>query len=339
MCGRQAIAVLRAAETSALQVDPVPDVTKELESRNSDSSHFARVPFEMPNAESNPLRVVVVARDQSPRVQAAWRELQQLLDRHNDIEVVGALTAAESPHDEIDADLALVIGGDGAILRACRFFGRTQLPILGLNLGRLGFLADLAFDELESGLHQLAQRAYRVVEHLMFECQHQRADGSCTTHIGLNEASILAAGSLTMIDIELSIGGQHVTTYSGDGLIISTPVGSTAHSLSAGGPILRQDLDAFVVTPICPHTLTVRPLVDRADVEYVLTSPHAPEGVMLLIDGQIREPFRPGDRAIIRRAPCRFQLIRLAGHSYYGILHRKLGWDGQPRYQRRSANS
>lgn len=281
-----------------------------------------------------PLRVIVVARDQSSRVQSAWDGLRSILDRHPSIEVIGALTAEESARDLIDAELALVIGGDGAILRACRFFGRNQLPILGINLGRLGFLADLSSHEIEEGLNQISRGEYRVVEHLMFECEHHRADGTITQHVGLNEASILAAGSLSMIDVELAIGGQHVTTYSGDGLIISTPVGSTAHSLSAGGPILRQDLDAFVVTPICPHTLTVRPLVDRADVDYCLTAPHAPEGVTLLIDGQIRESFQPGDRAIIRRAPCRFQLVRLTGHSYYGTLHRKLGWDGQPRYQR-----
>ncbi|MEZ5941510.1 MAG: NAD(+)/NADH kinase [Planctomycetaceae bacterium] len=288
----------------------------------------------MTNAPSNPLQVVVIARDQSERVQQTWKQLHAGLRARPAINVVGALTAEETAHEEVVADMALVIGGDGAILRACRSFGARQIPVLGLNQGRLGFLADIPSDEIDEGLDFIEQGKYKIVHHIMFECELHRRDGTSVRHIGLNETSILSAGSLAMIDVELAIEGQHVTTYSGDGLIISTPVGSTAHSLSAGGPILRQDLEAFVVTPICPHTLTVRPLVDRADVEYELTAPHAPEGVTLVIDGQIREPFRPGDRAVIRRAPFQFQLVRLASHSYYGTLHRKLGWDGQPRYRR-----
>ncbi|MCA9079678.1 MAG: NAD(+)/NADH kinase [Planctomycetaceae bacterium] len=281
-----------------------------------------------------PLRVVIVARDDSSRVQRALAELRRLLPDYPGLTIVGTLTADESAHDVPDADLALVLGGDGAILRACRQFDRQQIPILGLNLGRLGFLADLPPEELAIGLGHVQDRNYKVVSHLMFECEHRHPDGQVDRYIGLNETSILSAGSLSMIDVELAINGEQVTTYSGDGLILSTPVGSTAHSLSAGGPILRQDLDAFVITPICPHTLTVRPLVDRADVDYVVRLPHARDGVMLVIDGQIKEPFRQGDSLTIRQAPCRFQLVRLPGHSYYGTLHRKLGWDGQPRYQR-----
>jgi NAD+ kinase len=172
-----------------------------------------------------------------------------------------------------------------------------------------------------------------VVSHLMFVCEHVCGDGSVERYLGLNEAALMSAGALRMVDVDLSVDGRPVTTYSGDGLIISTPVGSTAHSLSAGGPILRQDLQAFVVTPICPHTLTVRPLVDSADCSYRVTAPNAPDGVTLVIDGQIKVPFGPQDAATIRRAPVSFQLARLAGHSFYGTLHRKLGWAGQPRYQ------
>ena len=168
----------------------------------------------------------------------------------------------------------------------------------------------------------------------MLECTHLKVDGTTSTYLGLNETALLSGASLSLVDIELSIDGQPVTTFSGDGLIVSTPVGSTAHNLSAGGPILRQDLRAFVITPICPHTLTVRPIVDRADATYELTSPGVPDGVMLVIDGQIRVPFETGDRVIIRQAEVSFQLVRIQGHNFYQTLHRKLGWDGQPRYQR-----
>ncbi len=114
-------------------------------------------------------------------------------------------------------------------------------------------------EELDAALPQIASRRFRIVDHLMFTCEHRRQDGSSTTYLGLNETSIHAGGSLSILDVELSIGGEVVTTVSGDGIIVSTPVGSTAHSLSAGGPILAQYLQAFVITPICPHALTIRP--------------------------------------------------------------------------------
>ena len=168
----------------------------------------------------------------------------------------------------------------------------------------------------------------------MFECElRSGASGAPPQQfLGLNEIVISSAAALQMIDVHLKINGEAVTTYSGDGLIVSTPVGSTAHSLSAGGPILRQDLQAFVITPICPHTLTNRPLVDSADCVYELSLPEIPDGVTLVIDGQIKLPLQSRDVVTIRRAAVSFQMARLPGHSYYGTLHKKLGWGGQPRY-------
>ncbi len=282
----------------------------------------------------DPLRVLMLARDQSARVQKVRAELEQTLLEFEGIEVVGVASTRDPGPDHRDAEIAVVLGGDGAILRACRQFGTDQLPILGVNLGRLGFLADSSPAELEQSLSLLRDREFSIVEHLMFECEHRHRDDSFEAYLGLNEVVLSSAGSLAMLDVELSIGDEQVTTYSGDGLIISTPVGSTAHSLSAGGPILRQDLQAFVVTPICPHTLTNRPLVDRADVPYTMTVPHIEDGVSLVVDGQIKQPVRPHDRIYVRRADVQFLLVKLPGHSYYGTLHRKLGWSGQPRYRR-----
>jgi NAD+ kinase len=294
-----------------------------------------------------PLRMQIIARDQSPLVQSVRGELSSFLGRREGIELVSVLTTEDSPPEAAgdlfttdgsaespEVDMALVLGGDGAILRVCRWFSDRQVPILGVNLGRLGFLADLSQEEFVERIGQLEAREFDIVPHLMFECTHLKADGSREIYLGLNETAILAGSSLALIDVSLSINEEAVTTFSGDGLIISTPVGSTAHNLSAGGPILRQDLAAFVVTPVCPHTLTVRPIIDRADAVYELTSPVVPEGVMLVIDGQIKVPFRSGDRVQVRRAAVSFQLVRLRGHSFYGTLHRKLGWQGQPRYQR-----
>lgn len=282
----------------------------------------------------SPLKVIVVARDQSDHVQQARSVLCDALQMHTEIELIAALTASDDQFDAVEADVAIVVGGDGAILRACRWFGMKQIPILGINLGRLGFLADISQDSIPEIIDDLVHRRFEVISHLMFECIHTKQNGEENRYLGLNETALLAGASFSLIDVELLINGSPVTTFSGDGLIVSTPVGSTAHNLSAGGPILRQDLRAFVVTPICPHTLTIRPIVDRADAEYLLTSPSLPDGVMLVIDGQIKVPFESGDAVMIRQANVSFQLVRIEGHNFYQTLHRKLGWHGQPRYQR-----
>jgi NAD+ kinase len=275
-----------------------------------------------------PLALLVVADLRIQRVKSAWKDFEQFLRSQQGIRIAAIEHGEGCDFARLDADLALVLGGDGAILRACRQMGSRQRPILGVNLGRLGFLADLSPQDFQQHFHFVQRREYRVVQHLMFECTHSHADGAAETYLGLNEVVISSGASLRMIDIQLSIDHELVTTYSGDGLIVSTPVGSTAHSLSAGGPILRQDLQAFVITPICPHTLTNRPLVDSADCLYTLHAPDAPPGTTLVIDGQIRVPLTETDRVDVRRAGVSFQLAKVPGHSYYGTLHRKLGWGG-----------
>lgn len=284
---------------------------------------------------NKPLKVIVLARDQRRRIRDAWSRIEKFLDNRDDVEIV-AEAITEDLTEIPEADIALVLGGDGAILRACRQFDRNQIPILGINLGRLGFLADLTLDQFEEQIDNIVDCKYKTVSHLMFETTYRSVEGKEESHLGLNDVAICAGGSLGMFDVKLEIDDEEVTTYSGDGVIISTPVGSTAHSLSAGGPILRQDIHAFVITPICPHTLTIRPMVDRADCVYRLTVPDADEGVTAVIDGQIRIPMRPGDSLELRKADVEFLLVRLPDHNYYNTLHRKLGWDGQPIYRSQS---
>lgn len=283
----------------------------------------------------SPLKLIVLARGDVERVQRAGREMVEFLRTQPGVQVAAHIESEAESLDAIEADLVLVLGGDGAILRACHQLNRHQRPILGVNLGRLGFLADLSPDEFREMLPRLVQRQYRVVEHLMFECVLQRADGSTETFLGLNESIVSSANSLQMIEVRLSINGELVTTYSCDGLIISTSVGSTAHSLSAGGPMLRQNLPAFVITPICPHTLSNRPLVDGADGVYSLCLTETSKEALLVVDGQYRRPLQVGDTVEVRRAPVTFKLAKLPGHSYYTTLQRKLGWSGQPHYPSR----
>ena len=279
------------------------------------------------------LRVILLKRDTADRVEAAVRDISEFLEQQPETELLASVIVEDlSPERLDDADLIVVLGGDGAILRACRKLGRHQRPLLGVNLGRLGFLADLTINNFQQRFSEIRNHDYDIVEHLMFECTLSRADGTAETFLGLNEAAVSAASTLQMIEVRLTIDDAPVTTYSCDGLIISTPVGSTAHSLSAGGPALQQDLQVFVVTPICPHTLSNRSLVDDANRIYRLTLPEARADVVLVIDGQIRRPFRVGDQVEVRRADVTCQLARMPGHNYYTVLQDKMGWSGQPRY-------
>lgn len=287
----------------------------------------------------DPLRLFVLTGSDRPEVQHAWRTLLPQLNRTEGIEVVGEYPRSRDVDDDVEADYAVVLGGDGSILRGCRQLGNRQIPIIGINLGRLGFLADLTLEEFQSGLPQFQRGEFEVAEYLMFECTHQQAAGGRHIDLGLNEVTVTSAAALRMVDISLDIDGQPVTTFSCDGLIVSTPIGSTAHNLSAGGPILRQDLQAFCITPICPHTLTVRPIVDTADRTYTLSVGESRDGAMLVIDGQISRPIAPGDRITVRRASSTFKKVHFTGHSYYGTLHRKLGWRGQLDYRERKGQS
>jgi len=281
---------------------------------------------------NSPLKLVLLARDLTERIQDVCRGLVEFLDQQPETEVLFSSIIEEFDPTGYQPDLIVVVGGDGAILRACRQLGKRQTPILGVNMGRLGFLADLTPEEFQFQFPGVRSGKFEIVDHLMFECVHQTVDGVSETFLGLNEAAISAESALQMVEVSLKIDDESVVTYSCDGLIVSTPVGSTAHSLSAGGPAIRQDLPVFVVTPICPHTLSNRPLVDHADRTYELTLPAARTGVVLVIDGQIRRSVGVGDRVTIRKADVAFQLVKTQGHSYYKVLHDKLGWRGQPTY-------
>jgi NAD+ kinase len=232
----------------------------------------------------------------------------------------------------VTADLALVLGGDGAILRAARQMGYRQVPVLGINLGKLGFLADLSPEEIRHCFPRVVRGEYRVTRHLMFECTIETGPEPRTL-LGLNEVLVHTGPSFHMLDLDLSVDGETVSRFSGDGLILSTPVGSTAHSLSAGGPILGQELAAFVITPICPHALTNRPVVDSADKVYTIAPVGSLTTAVVIVDGQEVIPVRGGDRITVRRAPVAFALVKVVGRTYYQTLRDKLRWGTQPNYR------
>ncbi len=283
------------------------------------------------------MKLLVLGNAHRPGVPEAAEELRPFLDQLGEIVVFDL--HQEQDLSTTSADIAVVLGGDGAILRAARQMGYRQTPVLGINLGKLGFLADLTIDQVRCCLAELLKGDYTVTSHLMYEClvEEHPDEGPPQqprqTFLGLNEVMVHAGTSFQILDVDLAIDGESISRFSGDGLILSTPIGSTAHSLSAGGPILVQGLDAFVITPICPHTLTYRPVVDSADKVYTITVRRATSGTTLVLDGQDRLPLTTRHRITVRRAPVAFQLVKVPGHGYYQTLRDKLRWGAPPNYR------
>lgn len=277
------------------------------------------------------LRVAILGNIRKAEVEPVAREVRALVERVADVVVYDLYQ--EEDLTNVSADVAIVLGGDGAILRSAHQMGTNQIPVVGVNLGKLGFLAEFSPQEFPRVFEQLLEGAYSVVEHLMLSCELRRGERTLCRSLSLNEVIIQSGPPFRMIEIALSIDGEHVATFAGDGLIVATPVGSTAHSLAAGGPILRQDIAAVVITPLCPHTLTARPLVDGANRLYELTVLPSvlPSTAYLVVDGIEFGQVGPEDRVEVRQAPVRFKLVQLRGSSYYRRLRDKLGWGDDPR--------
>jgi NAD+ kinase len=277
------------------------------------------------------LRIYLLGNAQRPGVREEADRLLPFLQAHCGVVTVDLLQeqdlSAQPP-----ADLALVLGGDGAILRAARQMGYRQAPVLGVNLGKLGFLADLTPEELRARFPQVVRGEYRVTRHLMYECVVDSPTGS-QTFLGLNEILVAAGPPFHSIELDLAVDDEPILRFGGDGLIVSTPVGSTAHSLSAGGPVLEQELAAFVITPVCPHGLTYRPVVDSADKVYTIAVGRHTDAAVLVLDGQETLPLTRAHRVTVRRAPVSFGLVKVPGRGFYQTLRDKLRWGTQPHYR------
>ena len=271
--------------------------------------------------------VLVGSGDRRPKVVQQSKELRPAIEKVVDV-VAEEFDYSENP-GEMGADFAIVLGGDGSILRAATRMENSQIPVLGVNLGKLGFLADVNPCCVEEALISVDAGNFRLVDHLMLQIEVFRGDKTIAKKTGLNEVSILGGPPFDIQRLDLAVDGVAATSYNCDGLIISTPVGSTAHNLSAGGPILRKDLQAFVISPISPHTLTVRPVVDSADRVYELVASKPNASACVVLDGQIVVELQAQDRVRVSRAESIFQLIEVSGNNYYGTLREKLGWGGE----------
>jgi len=291
-------------------------------------------------------RVAVLASVNRPRVRAELRKLESILARSADIVAIDQDESFDFA--QTDVDLCVVLGGDGSILSAARRMGLHQKPVIGVNLGRLGFLAALGEEELGAIWPEVCAGKYPIDEHLMLQCaivraaQRQRGTPAgelppspLAYQLALNEAAILGGPPYSMLQIDLYVDGELASTYSCDGLIISTPVGSTAHNLSAGGPILQRRLQAVVISPISPHTLTLRPVVDRADRTFEMVVRQGHESVSAVFDGRVLGSLADGDCYRVGKAPVSFKMISIPDKGEYRTLRDKLGWGGNPREPKR----
>ena len=232
-----------------------------------------------------------------------------------------------SPPEEMvkKVEVVTVFGGDGTLLYAARLIGANEVPILGINLGSLGFLTEVKLEEMHEAFKGLLTGEYRLEERVLLSVEVARSGNVVAQYLALNDAVINKGALARIIDLEVTVNSQPVLFTRADGLIISTPTGSTAYSLAAGGPILYPTLDAFIIAPICPHALANRPIVipDRDTVGVCLR--HGTD-VMLTVDGQVGMPLQPQDYLAIRRAQSTLQLVLPFGSTFFKLLREKLRW-------------
>jgi NAD+ kinase len=223
-------------------------------------------------------------------------------------------------------DLLIVLGGDGTLLSAARALGGHKIPVLPVNLGGLGFLTSVTLDELYPLLEQVVAGKHRTSERMMLDATILRNGTTAMRQCALNDAVINKAALARMLDFDVHVNGDHVGRYRADGLIVATPTGSTAYSLAAGGPIIDPELGAFVITPICPHMLTNRPLVIPNTARIELDFAEAEDPVYLTLDGQIGSQLQSKDRIAIVQSANKVLFIRPPRKTYFDVLRSKLRW-------------
>jgi NAD+ kinase len=236
-------------------------------------------------------------------------------------------SARLTPEVCTELDLLVTLGGDGTLLRGARLVALDSVPVLGINLGHLGFLTSAAPAELEHALRAWLDDAVTVEKRMALAVYAESADGRPGRgYVALNDAVLHKGGAARVIRLNVSAYRDEVGTYSADGIILATPTGSTAYSLSAGGPIVAPSVHCIIATPICPHTLGVRPLVLPAEETITVEVLSPGEELVLTIDGQEHERLVPGQRVVVRRAPDPVCLVRFPGQTFFSTLRRKLRW-------------
>lgn len=284
---------------------------------------------------SSPHRTIaIISKPGRPELSEILPPLEKWLQQRNfsvvSDEESAAYFAASNVVPRVDLakhspDLALVLGGDGTLLSAARAVAKVGTLILGVNLGTLGFMTELALDDLYPALEAIEKQHYVVDSRSMLSCSLVRDFEAVATHAALNELVVSKSAIARLNHFELFVDAEFVSSYKADALIIATPTGSTAYSLGAGGPILKPDVDAFVITPVSPHGLTHRPVVVRDTVEIEIHVKTGDEEAYLSLDGQVGMPVRDGDVVRCVKAEHQARLLRFQ-KTFFEVLATKLKW-------------
>jgi NAD+ kinase len=285
-------------------------------------------------ADSKIKKVAILVKPQDPEALKTGRETSEWLMAHG-VEVIGdPLVLSKIADNEMPsaveavggADLIIVLGGDGTMISAARLIGDRDIPVIGINYGGLGYLTEFRIEEMHQALETVLDGEFVAEERAMLDVEHINGDTTSLRGRILNDVVINKTVLARIIEIDVSLNGEFVNSFRADGLIIGTPTGSTAYNISAGGPIIHPSVSAVVITPICPFTLSNRPLVVSDDSEIEVRLKNESDGVMLTLDGQVGAPMKLNDCLRIRKSKTSFKLIRPTNRNYFDVLRSKLKW-------------
>lgn len=282
-------------------------------------------------------RILLIANRSRPEVTSMIDEVEKLIAQHGT--PAGEIDADDGPLPATsDADIAVVLGGDGTMLSQARRLAGRRIPLIGVNFGRLGVLAEFDMHSLRQHAKTVFSADAPVHEHLILDVAVLDADGREIAHEkAINDCVITAGPPFRMIEMEISLNGNDGPTLTGDGVIIATPIGSTAYNVSAGGPIVQPTLDAIIITPNAAHSLAFRPIVVGTGGDVSVEVLRANAGTTLVIDGQSLVPLRQGQRVRVRRHHDRARFVANPSSTYWQILLQKMRWAAPPTYRDRGA--
>jgi NAD+ kinase len=279
--------------------------------------------------------IAIVSKPQKPELVAILTELVAWLHAHGFEPILDpasgsytnvARVVAREAMSDVDPDLVIVLGGDGTLLAAARVFAKLGTPILSVNLGSLGFLTEVRLSELYDTLDAWCLECGTLDERSMLHSELWRAGVRICQHEALNDLVVSKGAIARMGQFSVEVDGKPAAAYRADGVIVSTPTGSTAYSLAANGPILEPSVDAHIITPVCPHLLTMRPLVVRGDARLKLTVTNSGDPNYLTVDGQEAIPIHVGDDLLCWRSEYKVKLLRMSPSNFFDVLRTKLKW-------------
>ncbi len=277
-------------------------------------------------------RIIAFVNPAKPGVKEKLDALRPWLAQR--VEIVAEINSgAPVPANLPQASLCIIFGGDGTLLAAARALAGRRLPLLGVNLGKLGFLAEFSVEDLRTHLDAILAGQVRVSQRMMLDVS---VYGTCQdgppafTSLAANDVAVSSGHPFRMIELTVTQGGVHVVRYYGDGLVVSTPTGSTGYNMSAGGPILEPTIDAIAITPVAPHTLSMRPIVVASTQPICITATAVNPGTTVSVDGQINSPLCTGSRVEIRRSELPARIITHPRRTFFSTLTDKLDWGSDP---------